>query len=65
MATFVRFFAQKVTAEICPMQPFVSTWLLLILELNALTRGAILPEYNLTIRVLFYVVLQALYEASM
>ena len=23
MAVFVRFFAQKVTAEICPVQPFV------------------------------------------
>jgi hypothetical protein len=23
MATFVRVFAQKVTAEICPVQPFV------------------------------------------
>ena len=26
MAAFVRVFAQRVTAEICPMQPFVSCY---------------------------------------
>jgi hypothetical protein len=26
MAAFVRLFAQKVTAEICPVQPFVMHW---------------------------------------
>ena len=26
MAAFVRVFAQKVTAEICPVQPFVMHW---------------------------------------
>jgi hypothetical protein len=30
MAAFVRIFAQKVTAEICPVQPFVMQLILIV-----------------------------------